>query len=102
MFDTYAAEFRINSDIFQPAGLFSDIGSLASDLILILTSIAGVIAVVFIIIGGIRLVTSGGDPKKLSAAGAMITYAVVGLVVTALAFVILKAVQYFLGTNIQF
>lgn len=49
---------------------------------------AGVVCVVTIIIGGIRYATSDGDPGKVKAARNAILYAVVGLVVIAMAFVI--------------
>lgn len=43
--------------------------------------IAGIVAVVAIIIGSIRFVASNGDSNQVAAAKNIITYAVVGLVV---------------------
>lgn len=100
MFDVYAASFNIG-EVFQPAGLFKGgFGSLATSIITILTSAAAIIAVFFIIIGGIKIVTASGDMKKIQAAQQTITYAIIGLVVTVLAFVILQLVQYFFGANV--
>lgn len=48
--------------------------------------IAGVVAVVVIIIGGMSYITSSGDSSKVTKAKNMIVYAVVGLVLTMLAF----------------
>lgn len=88
-------------DYFQPAiGGFTTFGDLASVILTILTSLAGVIAVFFIILAGIKFVTASGDEKKLQSASSMITYAIIGLAVTALAFVILQIVQFLLGADI--
>ena len=62
--------------------------------------VAGILSFIFIIIGGIKIITASGDEKKLASAQATITYAIIGLVVTALAFVILRVVQYFLKSNV--
>ena len=47
-----------------------------------------VVAVIVIIIAGIRYSTSGGDAGKVSSAKNQILYAVIGLIVIGLAFVI--------------
>lgn len=51
----------------------------------ILSIVAGAIAVIFIIIGGFRYVTSSGDSSKVSGAKSAITYAVVGIVIVIFA-----------------
>lgn len=43
--------------------------------------IAGMVAVIIIIIGGLRYITSNGDPSGIQSAKNTILYAVVGLVV---------------------
>lgn len=50
--------------------------------------VAGIIAVITIIIGGITYATSGGDSGKVSKAKNMIIYSVAGLVVILVAFAI--------------
>ncbi len=50
--------------------------------------LAGVIAVIVIIIAGIMYVTSTGDSGKVAKAKNLLTYSIVGLVVVLLAFVI--------------
>ena len=56
----------------------------------ILTVIVGIIAVIMIIVGGLRFVTSGGDANAVSSARKTIIYVVVGLLVVALAQVVVK------------
>ena|SRR3990172_8130459 len=97
--------------VFQPAQIISGprgkifessagFGYLASDILLILTGTAGAISLIFIVIAGIKFVTSGGDPKKLGSATSTLTYAIIGLAVTILAFVILRIVQFFLRSSV--
>lgn len=54
--------------------------------------IAGVIAVLFIIIGGFRYVTSQGNSDATKTAREMIIYSVVGLVIITMAFAIVQIV----------
>jgi len=54
--------------------------------------IAGVIAVIVIILAGLSYVTSGNDPSAVSKAKNAILYAVIGLVVILSAFVITQFV----------
>lgn len=92
--------FEIDKTNFPPAGIFTTFGDVATTVVTILTGISGSIAIVLIIIAGIKFVTSGGDPKKLAGAQATITYAIIGIAITVLAFVILKALQIFIGSNV--
>ena len=89
--------------VFQPASIYptsSGFGQLASDVLLILTGTAGALSLMFIVIAGIKFVTSGADPKKLGSATATLTYAIIGLAVTILAFVVLRIVQFFLKSAV--
>jgi hypothetical protein len=54
--------------------------------------ILGIIAVIMIVVSGIRYVTSTGDASRVKAAKDTLTYSVVGLVVAILAFTIVNFV----------
>jgi hypothetical protein len=54
--------------------------------------IVGVIAVIMIIVGGLKYITSGGDSAGVTSAKNTILYAVVGLIVVALAQFIVRFV----------
>jgi hypothetical protein len=58
----------------------------------ILSLIAGIAAVIMIVVGGLRYITSGGDSSKVAGAKTAIIYAIVGLVIVALAQVIVRFV----------
>lgn len=53
-------------------------------------AVSGIVAVIYIIIGGINYMTSSGDTNKVQKARQTILYAVIGLIVCALAFVIVN------------
>lgn len=58
----------------------------------IFSLVVGVVSVIMIIIGGLRYITSGGDSGNVSGAKNTILYAIIGLVVVALAQVIVRFV----------
>jgi len=51
----------------------------------IFSLIVGVVSIIMIIIGGLRYITSGGESSNISSAKNTIIYAIIGLVIVALA-----------------
>lgn len=98
MFDVKA--FSIDSPAIFPPAANPNVGSLASTILQVLISLAGVLAFVFVIIAGLKMVTSGGDSKKLDSAKSTLFYAIIGLLVALLALVIVNLVQRFVGSSI--
>ncbi len=76
--DTSGSTTKVNETIAQFINIFS--------------TLVGVIAVIMIIYGGLRYITSGGDSGKITNAKNTIIYALIGLVVVALAQFIVKFV----------
>ena len=74
-----------------PADLFGDTGAFRQVTNTILY-IVGIIAVIMLIIGGIKYVVSGGDSKKVTDAKNTVLYAIIGLVIAFLAFAIVNFV----------
>lgn len=68
------------------------LSSTLKNVINLLTIIVGIIAVILIIINGLRFITSGGDSNSISAARNGIIYALVGLIIVALAQAIVRFV----------
>lgn len=60
-------------------------GSQIESLLMTVYMIAGIVAVIIIVLGGIRYTSSNGDPGSIKAAKDTILYAVVGLVVVLMA-----------------
>jgi hypothetical protein len=76
------------------------LGNTISKIVNILTIIIGIIAVIMIIISGLRFMTSGGDSSKTAAAKNGFIYALIGLIVIALAQLIVKfTVNRTIGTQ---
>lgn len=61
-------------------------------LINVLLSVAGTLAVLFLIIGGYQYITSLGNPEQISKAKSSITYSIIGLIIVILSYVIVKFV----------
>ncbi len=61
-------------------------------------SLVGIIAVVFLVWGGIQYITSAGEESKIEHAKKTITYAIIGLLVIGLAVVVVNfVVKAFVG-----
>ena len=62
--------------------------------------IAGFLSVVFIFVGGISFILSGGQDDKIKSAVGTIRYAIIGLIVTILSVVIINTVGRAIGINV--
>lgn len=97
--NTYAANLTINpcpegdvTNDFQILCNLRPSGTLFSSLILIAFIAASLIALAFLVYGGIRWITSGGDKAGVESARNIIVAALVGLVITFLAYFIINIV----------
>jgi|AntRauTorckE6833_2_1112554.scaffolds.fasta_scaffold44394_2 hypothetical protein len=70
----------------------AEIQNIITTTINVFSLVVGVISVIMIIIGGLKYITSGGDSGNVTGAKNTILYAVIGLVVVALAQVIVRFV----------
>jgi TRAP-type C4-dicarboxylate transport system permease small subunit len=61
----------------------SSLGKIISDIINLLSLVLGAVAVIMIIIGGFKYVTSGGDTNSVASAKNTIIYAIIGIVLAA-------------------
>ena len=68
------------------------VNAIITTVINIFSLVVGVIAVIMIIIGGIKYITSGGDAGGVSSAKQTILGAIIGLVIVALSQVIVRFV----------
>ncbi len=68
------------------------IKSIITTIINLFSLVVGVIAVIMIIVGGLKYITSSGDSGNVTGAKNTILYAIIGLVVVALAQFIVKFV----------
>ena len=68
-----------------------------SSVINLLSFVIGALAVIMIIVAGARFITSGGDSSKVAGAKNAVIFALVGLVVVALA----QMIVHFVLTNVS-
>ena len=72
-------------DSTQKCGDSSGVESLIKTIVVLLSWIVGIASVIVIIIAGLKFVTAGGDSNAVASAKSTLLYALIGLVVAALA-----------------
>lgn len=70
----------------------TDLNVLLVRIINILLGIAGLVAVIFLIVGGFRYITAGGNEEAAEAGKKAIVNAIIGIVIIILSFVIVRVV----------
>ena len=83
----------------QATELFGGDNSIFRRVTNVLLFLVGAIAVIMLIIGGVRYVISGGDQSQVTAAKNTILYAIVGIVVAFLAYAAVNFVTTSLSTG---
>ena len=78
----FCQDHSTTNPILAPGGVLNKVTN-------IVTAIAGFIAVIMIIVAGFQMITSSGNPEKISNARNVIIYASIGLIVVVLARVII-------------
>ncbi len=80
-------------------GFATDAGVLINAVLTFVMVIAALLVFLYLIMGGIQWITSGGDKGKTEEARNKITSAIVGLIVLAASYAILLIALRFLGFN---
>ncbi len=75
--------------------------SMVSGAINIVLIVVTVVFFFILVIGGLKWITSGGDEKKVAAARAQITNALIGLAIVFAAWAIMKLIDSLFGTSIS-
>lgn len=78
----------------------SSLGKLVSALVGVMLIISALLAFLYLVLGGISWITSGGDKAGMEAARNKITHAIVGLIIVGAAWAIMLLVQNFLGITV--
>ncbi len=81
-----------NSDCSKTPDNSVSINSIIKALINILSLVLGVVSVVMIMVSGFKYVTASGDTNKITSAKNTLVYAIIGLVIAALAQTIVRFV----------
>ncbi|MEX0622070.1 MAG: pilin [Candidatus Woykebacteria bacterium] len=94
--------FTNASSVFaqEPATL-QDLETVFRSVITWVAVIGGFLAFIAIIIGGFKYIVARGDPKAVSSAQNTITWAVIGLVLIIVAWLVLVAISQFTEQNVR-
>ena len=91
--------YKVDPVAGMPTGGVGALESIISKGITILFIVAIILTLFFLIWGGISWITSAGDKTKIEGARKRLTYAVIGLVVVLLAFMIINIVGSLFGVD---
>jgi hypothetical protein len=82
------APIIITHPALAATGSIAQVDGFIQSIIKIITGFAGLIATGFFVLGGLRYISSSGDPRHLEQAKRTILYSAIGLSITIAAFVI--------------
>lgn len=82
---------------FEFSGKQGTIGSVVSSLINYLFPLAGILLLLYLIVGGFQMMFSRGDPKAMQSAQGKITNAVVGFLIVFASYWIVQLIASILG-----
>ncbi len=87
----------VNLENEHPFGWLGSLGEGLTFLVVPLFEIAGVLLVIWFILGAFDILMSGGSKEKIAEGQGKITHAIVGFVMLIMAFFIIQFIPEFLG-----
>ena len=78
----------------------SDLEDVFGNVVSAVLALGGIVLFIMLLSGGFKYITSGGDPKGIEGAKKTLTYAIGGIVLLAMAFLILRFIQEFTGVDV--
>ncbi len=87
------------SQDFAPARKFDNIGSIVNLFVSNMFILAGLILFIGIILGGFKVMTSGGDPDKLGSGKKTLTYSAIGFGIIMVSYFLVKVVFKIIGVD---
>lgn len=83
----------------EPAKLF-ELEKIFGNVVETLLALAAIALFLMLVLGGFKYLTSQGDPKNVEGARNTLTYAIGGMALIGLSFLILKFIEFFTGANL--
>lgn len=78
----------------------SDLQGIYQNVVGVVLGLAGIVLFVLLLTGGFKYITSGGDPKAVEGAQKTITYAIGGLILILLSYLILVLIKTITGVDV--
>ena len=89
---------KIEGPLKGPGGMpINNLGDIISIVLKFIIPLGGIILFFVLVISGIGIMTSAGNPEKLKTAGARITTAIIGFVLLILTYVVINFVSRIFG-----
>ena len=85
--------------IKDPAEI-SDIVDILARIINLLAPVAAIALFIMILVAGFQFLTSGGDPKSVAAARTTLTYAIIGVILVVVVWLILTLIEAVTGVDV--
>lgn len=95
----YLAQGKVEKGISDPAKL-SDLEKVFGNVVQVVLALGGIVLFIMLLSGGFKYITSGGDPKGVEEAKKTLTYAIGGMILLAMAFLILRFIQQLTGVDV--
>ena len=95
---TTLQQLAVGSNVHTISGADNDLEGNVTTILSNIIAVLGVACVVVMIIGGVQYMTSSGDASKVEKGKKTILYGLIGLIIAALAFVI---VNFVIGTILK-
>lgn len=84
-----------------PAGL-KELEDIFTNVISVIVGLGFITLLVMLVLAGIKYLTSGGEPKAIQSAHQAVTWALLGIVLMAVAWIVLQLVKVFTGIDVTF
>ena len=78
----------------------SDLQEVFENLVSAILGFAGIVLFILLVVGGFKFITSGGDPKAVEGAKKTISYAILGLVLLLVSYLILVLIRKITGAPV--
>jgi hypothetical protein len=83
-----------------PPATLADLEKVFGNVVQDVLAIGGVVLFIMLILGGLKFITSGGDPKAAEGAQKTITYAIGGLLLILVSYLILVLIHTITGVDV--
>ena len=89
--NVYAIDF--STQAVNPLAKFGNLAVILNVLVPVLIVGSGLLFLVALLYGGFTIITAGGEPKNIERAQSIIKYALIGLFIVVLSFLMIKIIE---------
>jgi hypothetical protein len=90
----------VNPPAGMPTGGINTVAKVVANGLTLLLIITTILTLIYLLLGGLAWIQSGGDKQKLTQARARLTYAIIGLVVALGSFFLINVIGFVFKVNL--